>query len=91
MSATGGFQRAHDGARRCDDLAVPFAGAHPDECSQLMLEWGAPGVHGPTPGHVGGRLAPSLGLLVSCLPTRDPRNYPPSFLDSLYLLRGSKQ
>jgi hypothetical protein len=29
-----------------------------------------------------GRLAPSLGLLVSCLPTRDHRNYPASFLHS---------
>jgi hypothetical protein len=68
----GGLQRAHDGARRCDDFAVLFAGEHADECSQLLLEWGVPRVHGPIPGHVGGRLAPSLGLLVSCLPTRDP-------------------
>ena len=47
--------------------------------SQLLLEWGAPRVHGPTPRHVGGRLALSLGLLVSCLPTRDPPELP-SFL-----------
>ena len=44
------LQRAHDGARRCDDFAVPFAGEHADECSELLLEWGAPRVHGPTPG-----------------------------------------
>ena len=36
--------------RRCDDFAVPFAGEHADECSQLLLEWGAPRVHGHTPG-----------------------------------------
>jgi hypothetical protein len=53
----GGFQRAHDGARRCDDFAVPFTGEHADECSQLLLEWGAPGFMA-QPRPVGGRLAP---------------------------------
>jgi hypothetical protein len=77
MSAPAAFS-PHDGARRCDDLAVPLAGEHADECSELLLEWGAPKVHGPTPG-LGGRLEPSLGLLVSCLPTRDPPELP-SFL-----------
>ena len=38
----GGFQRAHDGARRCDDFAVPLFPA--------SARGGAPRAHGPTPG-----------------------------------------
>src|SRR6516164_3694255 len=36
-------------------------------------------------------LSPSLCLLVSCLPTTDPSELRSSFLDSFYLVRGSKQ
>ena len=53
-----------------------------DECSQLLLEWGAPRVHGPIPGTWGDAWRPRSVYLLAVYLLETPRNYPPSFLDS---------
>ena len=45
----------------------------------------------PHSGHVGDAWRPRSVYLLAVYLLETPRNYPPSFLDSLYLLRGSKQ